>query len=119
MGRAWKTGGEPDQMTRAGPTSYRGVAGLEIEDGTLRAVVLPSIGGKMSSLRLKSTGREFMWQDPGKRLRIPLTAHRCQTMTLAASRSAFQRSTRRSIPSTLGGASSCRMTARYGPSLGL
>ena len=58
-------------MVRVRTAGHRGVEGLAIEDEYLSCVVLPSLGGKMTSLQLKPTGREFMWQDPAGPLRIP------------------------------------------------
>ena len=50
---------------------HRGIQGLAIEDETLRCVLLPRLGGKITSLRLKGAGREFMWQDPPGPPRVP------------------------------------------------
>ena len=58
-------------MTHVGVAYHRGTEGLAIEDSELRCVILPSLGGKMTSLRLKATNREFMWQDPGGAVRVP------------------------------------------------
>ena len=58
-------------MTRVERASHRGVEGLAIEDDHLQCVILPSIGGKMTSLRLKESGHEFMWQDPEGPVKLP------------------------------------------------
>jgi hypothetical protein len=58
-------------MVKVTATTFRGIEGLSIEDQCLKAVILPSIGGKMTSLQRKASGREWLWQDPGDLLRIP------------------------------------------------
>ena len=58
-------------MARLGSTVFRGIEGIAVEDERLRAVVLPSIGGKMTSLQDKVNGREWLWQDPAAALRVP------------------------------------------------
>ena len=58
-------------MAKATTTPFRGIQGLSIEDECLQAVILPTIGGKMTSLKCKASGREWLWQDPGDLLRFP------------------------------------------------
>lgn len=48
-------------------TAYKDVRAVALENDSLRAVFLPEYGGKMASLVLKRTSREFLVQAPGER----------------------------------------------------
>jgi hypothetical protein len=55
-------------------TQFDGTHAFRLEDEQSSLVVLPEIGGKIASLRSKTTGTEFLWQDPTRPYRRPVYA---------------------------------------------
>jgi len=53
---------------------YRGWQAIRLEDDAASLVLLPEIGGKIGSLRARTTGAELLWQDPTRPYRRPVYA---------------------------------------------
>jgi hypothetical protein len=51
-------------LTVSADWSYRGLQALVLDNGLVRVVVLPELGGKIWELRDLVTGRQFLWQNP-------------------------------------------------------
>src|SRR4051812_16779214 len=55
-------------------TMVGGWPAWQLEDAQCSLIVLPDLGGKIVSIRSKSTGVEFLWQDPTRPYRRPIYA---------------------------------------------
>ena len=53
-----------DFPCRHDETDYEGLPALVLENGLVQLTILPSLGGKISSIKDLSTGREWLWQNP-------------------------------------------------------
>jgi hypothetical protein len=51
-------------LTVSADWSFRGLQALVLDNGLVRVVILPELGGKIWELRDLTTGRQFLWQNP-------------------------------------------------------
>lgn len=61
----------PTTLCQLDAITWRGLDALLLDNGLVRAVVVPALGGKIASLIHLKTGREWLWRNPHLETRLP------------------------------------------------